>query len=513
VCDSWAKRVGLIATCVFMSIGGAFLLVKWASSAHAAPQAGGVELGPDHTQQAVAGQTVIYNHTLTNTGTMTHTFLLEVLSTQRWPVALLGGVYPTGTLILSLQVGGQTTTSFQVSLTVPPDTAGVTEITIITATSQLSPTVQATATDTTIVPYRVYLPLVLRRWPPIPYTPTLDPIDNADGDDNYIVRWTEQTLRLAYTYTLQEATDAAFTTGLRDVCTTEQQFCAVMDKPAGTYYYHVRGHNTWGYSAWSNVQTATVPYTCPITSSNQYSGGIVYQYDLDDPVRPAYDHADKNLELRGYIPNTDPNLQRELVDYGSDDPTQPPQLATLFNPPRVSDFSDFYTVHNWNWASPPDPGSRGGPITDYPVTALGMQTTPGETLYVPTSGYDIDGGIEAIVLFVDEDTIALRYTREDSAAPPGYTVHIDNICTDPNLLVLYNQLDDPNGPRYVYVPPENRPYSYGLPNLYAGQPLGTARSTEIVVAIVDTGAFMDARSCNEWWQIRPGYPGTCPPHE
>jgi hypothetical protein len=115
-----------------------------------------------------------------------------------------------------------------------------------------------------------------------------------------------------------------------------------------------------------------------------------------------------------------------------------------------------------------------------------------------------------IVLFADEDTVALRYTREDSAAPSGYTVHVDNICTDPNLLTLYNSLDDPGGARYTYVPPEGRPYGYDLPALPAGHPLGTARSGETVVAIVDTGAFMDTRSCNEWWQIRPGYTGPCP---
>jgi len=112
------------------------------------------------------------------------------------------------------------------------------------------------------------------------------------------------------------------------------------------------------------------------------------------------------------------------------------------------------------------------------------------------------------VLFADADTVALRYTREDSSGSPGYTLHIDGICTDPALLALYNTLDAPDGPRYQYPNP-----SYDLPNLYAGQPFGTARQAEIVVAISDTGAFMDTRSCNEWWQIRPGYAGACPSHE
>ena len=247
-------------------------------------------------------------------------------------------------------------------------------------------------------------------------------------------------------------------------------------------------------------------YTCPVTSSNHYDYGIAFQYDTDNPVRPAYLHADKNLALRGYTP-TDPPL-RELVNYGSGDPIQPPQFATLFDPPRVPALVNFYRVHDWYWAPSPAPGTRGDPLTNYPVTALELRTTPGEILSVPESGYNIGGGMEILVLFADEDSIALRYTRDDSSAPGGYTVHVDNICTDPNLLALYNLLDDPDGPRYQFPNP-----SYNLPSLPAGHPFGTARGEGIGVAIVDTGGFMDPRSCNEWWQERPGYVGSCPPHE
>ncbi|MBN1976815.1 MAG: hypothetical protein JW918_05390, partial [Anaerolineae bacterium] len=246
-------------------------------------------------------------------------------------------------------------------------------------------------------------------------------------------------------------------------------------------------------------------YTCPAASGNIYDYGIANQYDTDNPVRPAYLHADKNLALRSYTP-TDPPL-RELVNYGSGDPIQPPQFATLFDPPRVPALVNFYRVHDWYWAPSPAPGTRGSPLTNYPVTALGLQTTPGEVLSVPESGYNIGGGMEVLVLFADEDSVALHYGREDSSAP-GYTVHVDNICTDPNLLVLYNSLDDPDGPRYQFPNP-----SYDLPNLPAGHPFGTARGDEVVVAIVDSGGFMDPRSCNEWWQMRPGYAGSCPPHE
>ncbi|MGD8968033.1 MAG: hypothetical protein PVI07_11050, partial [Anaerolineae bacterium] len=42
------------------------------------------------------------------------------------------------------------------------------------------------------------------------------------------------------------------------------------------------------------------PYVCPRASTNEYESGIAYQRDFDNPVRPAAQHADKNIELRGY---------------------------------------------------------------------------------------------------------------------------------------------------------------------------------------------------------------------
>jgi hypothetical protein len=249
---------------------------------------------------------------------------------------------------------------------------------------------------------------------------------------------------------------------------------------------------------------------CPETSTNVYASGPAFQIERDDPVRWAWDHADKNLALRGYTPNNDGNLQRQLVDYGSGDPTQPPQFATLFNPARVPDLIGFYRVGQWDWAPTPDPGQRGSPISFPKITALGLRTILGETIHVPTSGYDIGGGMEVLILHADENSVTLRYTREDTSSVGGYSVFVDNICTDPNLLALYRQHDDPNGPRYIYVPREDRPYAYDLPNLPAGFPLGTVKDGEIVVAISDTGRFWDPRSCNEWWQIRPGYSAGCP---
>ena len=261
------------------------------------------------------------------------------------------------------------------------------------------------------------------------------------------------------------------------------------------------------------VVKPTPPFACPGSSANSYAQGPAYQYDLDNPVRPAQAHADKNLALRGYAPNTDAGLRRDLVNYGTDDPVMPPQLATLFLPARVPPLSGFYRVQDWNWSPSPAPGTPGAALTTWPATALGLQVTPGEALHVPSSAYDLGQGYEVLVLYADERRVALRYAREDSAGAQGYTVHLDWLCTDPNLLALYAGLDAAACPRYVYRPPSQRPYGYPLPVLPAGQRLGVARDSELVVAVVDTGAFMDPRSCNEWWQIRPGYAGVCPPHD
>ncbi len=132
----------------------------------------------------------------------------------------------------------------------------------------------------------------------------------------------------------------------------------------------------------TNTRTPTSTFTptpeCPVTSGNGYSVGIAYQRDTDNPVRPAYNHADKNLGLRSYGPTAGP--LRELVNYGSDDPAQPPQLAQVFTPNRVPPVLNLYRVNNWNWAPSPNPGTRGAPITTWQVTALGLSTAPGGRL-------------------------------------------------------------------------------------------------------------------------------------
>jgi uncharacterized repeat protein (TIGR01451 family) len=111
----------------------------------------GVAFSPDHTADALPGSVLTFTHSLTNTSEFTDTFGITITSTQGWSV--LGE--PEWVL------GSGQSTAVGVTVTVPLSaTAGMVDVTILTAASQTSPDVTASVTDTTIVPYQVYLPLL-----------------------------------------------------------------------------------------------------------------------------------------------------------------------------------------------------------------------------------------------------------------------------------------------------------------------------------------------------------------
>jgi hypothetical protein len=193
--------------------------------------------------------------------------------------------------------------------------------------------------------------------------------------------------------------------------------------------------------------------------------------------RPAEDHADLNLALRSYEVTNAPLV---LVEYGPTDDSRAPQLRDLFSTPSFRGFSRAYRVYDWNW----EDNQRGSLIDDWPVTLAGLPAVGGETLHVPASGYEIGSGYEVLVLYAAENRITLKYTREDNVVY-GYTLHVEGVCVEPNLLALY---------RYM-----NAAGRGNLPALRARQPFGRAVGGEVGVAIRDTGAFMDPRSRNDWW--------------
>lgn len=114
--------------------------------------------------------------------------------------------------------------------------------------------------------YRTFLPLVLNNWPlrpPVP--PTLNDIDNPDGDGNYTVTWSS--VRGAEYYSLQEDDEPSFlspTIAYSGTGTSK----AISGRDVGTYYYRVSASNSAGTSDWSNVKSVVVtvpPPPCAVT--------------------------------------------------------------------------------------------------------------------------------------------------------------------------------------------------------------------------------------------------------
>lgn len=196
------------------------------------------------------------------------------------------------------------------------------------------------------------------------------------------------------------------------------------------------------------------------------------------PDRPAEEHPDINLAIRGYEIT---NAYKGLVDYGSPTDDKAPQLSGLCASGCAPPFSDVYQVYNWDW----DNDRRGELIAAPEVTLIGMAVTPGATIHVPDSGYDIGSGYKVLVLYASTERITLKYTREDNVVW-GYTLHVEGVCVEPTLLALYESM--------------NAAGRGNLPALRGSQALGRAWGSEIEVAIRDMGAFMDPRARKDWWK-------------
>jgi hypothetical protein len=120
-----------------------------------APQNRSFTFAPNRSSAPDPGATVIYTHTLLNTGNLSDTYQLTWSRTQLWgtvsatpPVTLFPGQYRQVTVTLNIPANG---------------VIGQHDTTLITATSTLSPTLQTVVTDVTLVPSaRVFLPMILR---------------------------------------------------------------------------------------------------------------------------------------------------------------------------------------------------------------------------------------------------------------------------------------------------------------------------------------------------------------
>ena len=234
---------------------------------------------------------------------------------------------------------------------------------------------------------------------------------------------------------------------------------------------------------WNSIKLTKQFSGCPTTSDAEFEL-IPILNSSDD--HPDVLHGDLNFSQRGYSP-TSANLT--LQDYAGGVDVNAPQLSGLFQPTQFPGISQAYRASHWDWGCG-EHGCRGNPITDWPVTVIGLATTPGQTIYPPDRLPEIlPRGFKALVLYAEERRITLGYTRDDTVAT-GYAVHLENVCVDPNLLSLYRAQNNAFGFRATGW----------LPALRQDQSLGITDSNEIQVAIRDRGAFMDPRSRKDWWQ-------------
>jgi len=103
--------------------------------------------------------------------------------------------------------------------------------------------------------YWVYLPLVLRGWPPLPDVPTLYAISNPEGDGSYTVSWS--TANYATSYVLEEARISDFSDAV-EVYSGASTSHAVSGRGAARYTYRVKARNSLGDSDWSYAQSVDV---------------------------------------------------------------------------------------------------------------------------------------------------------------------------------------------------------------------------------------------------------------
>jgi hypothetical protein len=226
------------------------------------------------------------------------------------------------------------------------------------------------------------------------------------------------------------------------------------------------------------------PSDCPVTSTRSYHTIPLEGGPID---HPDYLHGGLNLSLRGW---KSVSVNLNLVDISGAHDSNAPQIARMFNPDSKPDFTATYQIYDWNWSCG-EHGCRGNMLTQWDATLLGLKTAAGQEISIPGRGPTLyQGQYQAVVLYAEEKRITLSYLRADTDAT-GYTVHIEDVCVDPNLLELYRRQVQADGYR--------KP-GYQLPAISNNQVIGTALGNEVKVAIRDTGSFMDPRSRLDWWQ-------------
>jgi serine protease AprX len=112
-----------------------------------------IAIGPDQAFFAIAGSSLTYSHTITNTGNLEGQFLISCSSLRSWELTC-----PVG-----ITLEPEEARKFAVSLILPPrEHSGVIDITIVVAETQGDFPVQGEAVDTTTVAWPYFFPFTPR---------------------------------------------------------------------------------------------------------------------------------------------------------------------------------------------------------------------------------------------------------------------------------------------------------------------------------------------------------------
>ena len=306
-------------------------------------------------------------------------------------------------------------------------------------------------------------------------------------ENNNLVPWngapntgfTNAAVKLDYTGPIQ------FPSGVKyeDVA----KFTVTEGPGSGEVFYYAKGV---GWIGWQGPSGSNLPTSSPVNYSgpapqlqsiiqstpNQSATGQRLTAGNADPAK----NPEINISLRGWDKVANPSASDlSIQDYEHNIDPNAPQFTGLIKGNPYPQFTNLYKIKTL----PSDVPGSSSSWAD--ITMVGFGTQAGQEILLPPSGYDIGGGYQAIVLYADKDSLTLKYTREDDIIH-GYTLHLENINVNPEILALYTQA--------------NAAGRGQLPALSAFQLLGTALGNELLVAIRDTGAFMDPRWAKDWWQ-------------
>jgi PKD repeat protein len=122
----------------------------------------------------------------------------------------------------------------------------------------------STFTNTHVVVglHKVCLPQVLRCWPPIQDTPTLDPIVAPEDNASYTVGW--NAVDEAQYYVLQEVAHSA---GVTKTYTTTSAFLTIESRCLEEYEYSVKACNDCMCTDWSEPESVEVRWECEPNNS------------------------------------------------------------------------------------------------------------------------------------------------------------------------------------------------------------------------------------------------------